>query len=171
MIEVPADALVVGIGGNLGDEQAIRERFVRAREALAQLGDLRSARLYRTAAVGPAQPPFLNTAVHVRIPDATPDELLHTVLEIERLLGRDRRGESRWGPRTIDLDLLVWGTREIHMPELDVPHPRIAERRFVLRPLIDLFGDDLVLPRATEPLGALERRVAAQALDEIAASW
>ena len=171
VIEVPPEALVVGVGGNIGDEPAIRERFIRAREALGQLGDLRSAGLYRTAAVGPAQAAFLNTAVRVRIADATPDEILHTVLEIERLLGRDRRSESRWGPRTIDLDILVWGTRVIHTPDLDVPHPRIAERRFALRPLIDLFGDDVVLPGASETLGALERRVAMQALDEIAASW
>ena len=70
---------------------------------------MRSAPLYRTAPIGPAQPPFLNTAVRVRWPTRRPAELIATVLEIERMLGRDRRGEARWGPRTIDLDVLVWG--------------------------------------------------------------
>ena len=168
---VPADTLVVGFGGNLGGESMIRECFGRAREALAQLGDVRSAPLYRSAAIGPVQPVFLNTAVRVRIADAIPDEIIHTVLEIERLLGRDRRGEARWGPRTIDLDVLVWGERVIHTPELDVPHPRIAERRFALRPLMDLLGGDATLPGTRATLAELEQRVAMQALEEIAASW
>jgi 2-amino-4-hydroxy-6-hydroxymethyldihydropteridine diphosphokinase len=184
---IPDDALVIGLGGNVGD---VRERFVRAREALAQLGDVRSAPLYRTAAIGPAQPAFLNSAVRVRFPDATAPELIHTVLELERLLGRDRkprlrrgaqqresvaefdrRAEPRWGPRTIDLDVLVWGTRVIRSPDLDVPHPRIAERRFALRPLIELFGEDTVLPGTSDTLGALEQRVATQAIEELATAW
>ena len=171
MIEVPRDALVVGLGGNVGDESAIAARFVSAREALAALGPVRSAPLYRTAPIGPAQASFLNTAVRVRVDDATGGELIATVLEIERLLGRDRRNEARWGPRTIDLDILVWGMRVIRTPELDVPHPRLAERRFVLRPLVELFGEDVVLPGQRESIGVLERRVTAQELEELATSW
>src|SRR5690606_20388520 len=96
--------------------------------------------------IGPRQPSFLNSAVRVRVADATPQELIATVLELERLLGRDRRGEARWGPRAIDLDILVWGARQIRTPELELPHPRIAERRFALRPLVALFGEDAILP-------------------------
>jgi 2-amino-4-hydroxy-6-hydroxymethyldihydropteridine diphosphokinase len=169
--EIPRDALIVGLGGNVGDEATIRARFVRAREALAQLGSVRSAPLYRTAPIGPAQASFLNTAVRVRVDDATGEELISLVLEIERLLGRDRRNEARWGPRTIDLDILVWGMRVIRTPELDVPHPRLAERRFALRPLVELLGEDVVIPGQGESIGALERRVAAQSLDELATSW
>lgn len=171
MIAIPDDAIVIGFGGNVGGQAAIVERFVRAREALANLGDVRSAPLYRTTPIGPVQDPFLNTAVRVRWPDAVPGEVIATVLEIERLLGRDRRGAVRWGPRMIDLDVLVWGTRRIHTPDLEVPHPRIAERRFALRPLVALFGEDAVLPGTNDTLGALERRVAAQGLEELQSAW
>src|SRR5690348_11768070 len=129
------DALVIGLGGNVGGDEEIVERFRRAREALAQLGETRAAPLYRTAAIGPVQPAFLNSAVRVRYREGTPAELIATVLELERLLGRDRRGEARGGPRVIDLDVLVWGARVIRTPELEVPHPRLVERRFALQPL------------------------------------
>jgi 2-amino-4-hydroxy-6-hydroxymethyldihydropteridine diphosphokinase len=168
---LPADVLVIGFGGNVGDDAAIIDRFRNARAAFAALGDLRSAPLYRTAAIGPEQPPFLNTATRVRVAGAIGEEIIATVLEIERLLGRDRRTESRWGPRRIDLDVLAWGERIIRTPDLEVPHPRLHERRFALAPMVALFGEDLVLPGMTESLGALERRARDQALDEISASW
>jgi 2-amino-4-hydroxy-6-hydroxymethyldihydropteridine diphosphokinase len=171
VIELPASAVVIGFGGNVGDEPAIRERFRRARAALAELGALRSAPLYRTAPIGPAQPAFLNTAVGVRIDDVTAAELIHTVLEIERLLGRTRGVEARWGPRTIDLDVLVWGTRVVTTPELEVPHPRLIERRFALVPLIALFGDDVAIPGTSETAGELARRVERQALEQIDEVW
>ena len=170
MTEVPDDALVIGLGGNIGEEAAITERFVRAREALAQLGATRSASLYRTAPVGPAQAAFLNTAVRVTYGHGPPGELVATVLELERLLGRDRRGEARWGPRMIDLDVLVWGRRVVDTPELVVPHPRLAYRRFALAPIADLFGEDVVLPTFSEPVGALLSRVADQSVEWIAVS-
>ncbi len=160
--------VVIGLGGNVGD---VLGAFRRAREALAQIGPVTSAPVYRTAAIGPAQPPYLNSAVRVRWPDATPAELIATVLEIEALLGRDRRGEVRWGPRTIDLDVLVWGTRVVREPGLEVPHPRLHERRFAIVPLIALVGDRFVLPGTHDTLGALEQRVHAQQLDEVTASW
>jgi 2-amino-4-hydroxy-6-hydroxymethyldihydropteridine diphosphokinase len=132
---------------------------------------VKSAALYRTAPIGPAQPPFLNSAIRVRWAGAIASEVIATVLEIERLLGRDRRGQARWGPRTIDLDVLVWGTRVIHTPELELPHPRLAERRFALRPLIDLVGADTVLPGTHDTLGALEQRVMTQVLVELQSAW
>lgn len=171
MSELPRDALIIGLGGNVGGDDAIRARFVRAREALAELGDVKSAALYRTAPVGPVQDRFLNTAVRVRIADATPGEIIATVMELEMLLGRDRRAQARWGPRTIDLDVLVWGPRIIETPELELPHPRLHERRFALRPLIDLVGPDVVLPRQRLSLDDLDRRITDQAIEEIAATW
>jgi 2-amino-4-hydroxy-6-hydroxymethyldihydropteridine diphosphokinase len=162
---LPDDALVIGLGGNVGD---VRETFVRAREALAQLGAVASAKLYRSAPIGPAQPEYLNTAVRVRFADGQPGEVIAAVLEIERLLGRDRHGEARNGPRRIDLDVLLWGTREIRTPELDVPHPRLHERRFALLPLADLFGEDLRVAGST--VGALLARVSAQAV-ELVGDW
>jgi len=160
------DALVIGLGGNVGD---VRATFQRAREALAQLGDVRSAGLYRSAPIGPPQPEFLNTAVRVRFADGTPGEVIATVLEIERLLGRDRRAEARNGPRSIDLDVLVWGTRVIRTPELEVPHPRLAERRFALLPLVDLFGEGELVGGQT--LGALLQRVSGQSVELVASTW
>lgn len=133
--------IVIGFGGNVGGDDAIIERFRRAREAFRELGPVRSAALYRTAAIGPAQADFLNAAVAVDY-DAIPSELIATVLEIERLLGRDRRSEARWGPRKIDLDVLLWDDRVIQTPELTVPHPRLYERRFALQPLADLIAVD-----------------------------
>ena len=178
----PDAPLVIGFGGNLGGEDAIRARFRRAREALAVLGEVRSAPLYRSAAItwppgagssaesGPAQPAFLNTAVRLRASDLSPAELIATVLELEHLLGRDRRGEARWGPRTIDLDVLVWGGRVLRSPELEVPHPRLAERRFALAPLVALLGDAFEIPGAG-PAGALLARVRDQDVRELEASW
>ena len=140
------DAVVIGLGGNVGDDAAIIERFVRAREAFAEIGDVKSAALYRTAPIGPAQAAFLNSALRVRWPDAIASEVMHTVLEIERLLGRDRRGEARWGPRTIDLDLLLYDDLVIDEPGLTVPHARMEERLFVLEPLAEI-APERVLPR------------------------
>lgn len=164
------EPVVIGIGGNVGTDAAIRERFGRARAALEVLGDVRAAPLYRSAPIGPAQPAFLNTAVCLALGDGQPAELIATVLELERLLGRTRAGEVRWGPRPIDLDVLVWGARIVRTPDLEVPHPRLAERKFALAPLVALLGEHFAVP-GLGPAGALMRRVAAQACDEIAAVW
>jgi 2-amino-4-hydroxy-6-hydroxymethyldihydropteridine diphosphokinase len=142
---------------------------VAARDALAQLGDVKSASLYRSAPIGPEQPAYLNTAIRLRDSDVQPDELLATLRELEHLLGRDRAREFRWGPRTLDLDVLLWDARVIRTPELEVPHPRLAERRFVIAPLIDLFGDDFVVGGAT--LRALAERVRDQDVELVAERW
>src|SRR5262249_22848387 len=113
---------------------------------------------------------YLNTAVRIALPDAQPAELLATLLEIERLLGRRRAEEARWGPRPIDLDILVWGSRIVHTAELEVPHPRLAERGFALLRLIDLVGDSHLVP-GLGAAGELARRVADQACDAIAVTW
>jgi 2-amino-4-hydroxy-6-hydroxymethyldihydropteridine diphosphokinase len=178
----PDEPLVIGLGGNVGGDEAILERFRRAREALGMIGEVRSAPLYRTAAItwppsagassriGPAQPAFLNTAVRLRSADLSPAALLATVQELEHLLGRDRRGEARWGPRPIDLDVLVWGGRVLRSPELEVPHPRLAERRFALAPLAALLGDAFEIPGAGAA-GVLLARVRDQDVVELAPSW
>ena len=161
--------VVIGLGGNIGTREEIVERFRRAREALAAT---RSARLYRSAPIGPAQAPFLNSAVSVRFdPAPTPAELVALVQEIERLLGRDRAREARFGPRPIDLDVLAWGDRAIDTPELVVPHARLAERRFALLPLVDLVGEAWPLPGARATAGELARRVVAQVVDVVSDEW
>lgn len=162
--------IVIGLGGNVGGEDAVRSRFVRAREALSLLGSLRAAALYRTAPIGPEQPAFLNTAVSLVAPDMLPDELMSIVLEIERLLGRDRHREERWGPRTLDLDVLVWDARVIRSPDLDVPHPRLGARRFALAPLVDVVGEDFEIPGVGRA-GAALARVRDQTVEQLSETW
>jgi 2-amino-4-hydroxy-6-hydroxymethyldihydropteridine diphosphokinase len=132
----------VGIGTNLGDRN---ENVRRALELLVELGPIRSSTVRETDPVGVTdQPKFLNAVAELET-DLPARELLERLLEIERRLGRDRSSEQRWGPRTIDLDLLLYGQETIDEPGLSVPHPRLAERRFVLEPLCEL-APDLILP-------------------------
>jgi 2-amino-4-hydroxy-6-hydroxymethyldihydropteridine diphosphokinase len=126
----------VGVGSNLGDPVArVRAAF----DALAGLPDTRliaTSRLYRTAPFGPVvQGDFIN-AVAGLLTQLDAVTLLHHIRAIEKEAGRVR--EQRWGPRTLDLDLLVFGDQRIDTPELTVPHPGIAERVFVLAPLMDI---------------------------------
>jgi 2-amino-4-hydroxy-6-hydroxymethyldihydropteridine diphosphokinase len=134
----------VGLGANLGE----RERTLRT--AIDRLGEdpeidvLGVSRFRETAPVGfEDQPPFINAAVQMRTP-LTARELLDRLLAVERTLGRTRDG-PRFGPRTVDLDLLVFGDAVIDEPGLTVPHPRLAERLFALEPLADL-DPRLVVP-------------------------
>lgn len=127
----------IGLGGNLGDARQTLEAAI---ARLADHPDLvlvgRSA-FYRTAPWGVLnQPDFVNAAVSVDTALA-PHALLDLLLETERAFGRVRDGE-RWGPRTLDLDLLLHGAASIHDERLDIPHPRMAQRAFVLLPLADL---------------------------------
>ena len=132
----------IGLGSNLGDrEENIRE----ALERLSELGPLRASTVRETEPVGITdQPSFLNAAAEVET-ELSARGLLESLLAIERDLGRDRTAEQRWGPRTIDLDLLLYGEEVVDEPGLTVPHPRLAERRFVLEPLHEL-APELVLP-------------------------
>ena len=162
--------IVLGFGGNVGTEASITGRFQRVRDALSAIGSVRSASLYRTAAIGPEQSAFLNTAVRLAVDDMQPSELLAIVHELESLLGRDRARETRWGPRTIDLDVLVWDDRVLRTPDLEVPHPRLGERRFALQPLVDLVGEYFVIPGVGRAGDALDR-VRDQSCEFIAESW
>ena len=132
----------IGLGANLGDRE---ENLRAALERLRGLGPIRVSSVRETAAVGVTnQPPFLNAAAELET-DLAPRELLAHLLEIESELGRERDAETRWGPRPIDLDLLVYGHETIEEPGLTVPHPRLAERRFALEPLHEL-APELALP-------------------------
>ena len=165
------EAIVVGIGGNIGTDAELIERFRRAREAIGSLGpDVQSAPLYRTAAIGPSQAPFLNTAIKIQSGASLSLELMATLLDIERALGRTRIATERFGPRAIDLDVLIWGARVIQRPELEVPHPRLGERRFALVPLAALVGEDFEVPGLGR-LAPLLDRVRGQALEQVAEPW
>ena len=126
----------VGLGANLGPREVTLLRAVDLLAAADGVEVVAVSQLRETDPVGVVdQPPFLNGAVAI---DTTlaPRALLDVLLETERALGRVRA--ERWGPRTIDLDLLVYGDEIVDEPGLRVPHPRLAERRFALEPLADL---------------------------------
>jgi len=166
----PADAIAIGIGGNVGTEAELVERFGRARDAVAALGPVTSGALYRTAPIGPDQPAFLNSAIVVVAAETSPDRLIAQLLDIERSLGRVREREQRWGPRPIDLDVLVWGTRTIAAPALTVPHPRLAGRRFALAPLADVLGPQFAIV-GVGTIAELLARVADQVVERVAEVW
>jgi 2-amino-4-hydroxy-6-hydroxymethyldihydropteridine diphosphokinase len=125
----------VGVGANLGDREATIRAAIDALPDVIAVSSLRE-----TDPVGVVeQPRFLNGAVLLET-DLSPRQLLDRLLELERELGRERREPNpvRWGPRTIDLDLLVYGDETVAEPGLTVPHPRLHERRFALEPLGEL---------------------------------
>lgn len=127
----------VGLGANLGDREGTLRRAVEGLREADGVEVLAASELHETDPVGVIdQPRFLNGAVALRT-ELAPRELLELLLEIERGLGRVRDGE-RWGPRTIDLDLLVYEDVVLDEPGLRVPHPRLHERRFALEPLAEL---------------------------------
>jgi len=127
----------VGLGSNLDDPLQQIERALHALAGVEQTQLLRASRRYRTVPWGLAeQPPFVNAVAELAT-HLPPRELLDALLALEREQGRHRDG-VRWGPRTLDLDLLLYGDLRMESPGLVVPHPRIAERAFVLVPLADL---------------------------------
>jgi len=128
----------IGLGSNLGD----RDATIRA--AIASLpGVVAVSKLRETEPVGVVdQPRFLNGAARLET-ELSARQLLDALLAVERELGRERR--ERWGPRTIDLDLLLYGNETLDEPGLTVPHPHLHERRFALEPLAEL-DPELVIP-------------------------
>jgi 2-amino-4-hydroxy-6-hydroxymethyldihydropteridine diphosphokinase len=141
----------VGIGSNLGDREAHLRTAIDLLTAEEGIEVVAVSRLRETEPVGPVeQGPFLNGAVQVTT-DLPPRQLLERLLAVEQRLGRVRA--ERFGPRTIDLDLLVYGDEVVEEPGLTLPHPRLHERRFALEPLAEL-APGLVVP-GRGPLSAL----------------
>ena len=152
MIDVRA---AIALGGNLGNSYHI---FQRALDRLSQAPDLSVETVsswYRTRAIGPPQPDYLNGCAIVRT-GLEPLSLLQVLLAIERQLGRVRR--ERWGPRTLDLDFLLYGEEIIDLPQLQVPHPRARERAFVLVPLAEI-APDWIEPRSGRAIADLAANI------------
>jgi len=125
----------VGLGSNLGDREGTLRAAVGRLRSMAATRVVRVSSLRNTEPVGYVdQPRFLNGAVELET-ELPAHELLDVLLELERGFGRDRSASPPRGPRTLDLDLLLYGGEEIAEPGLEVPHPRLHERRFVLEPL------------------------------------
>ena len=135
----------VGLGSNLGEREATLWKALEGLGATQGIEVLAVSSFRETDPVGVVdQPRFVNAAAALET-SLSPRELLERLLDVERSLGRDRAVEERWGPRTLDLDLLLYGGESIDEPGLEVPHPRLAERAFVLEPLLEL-DPDLRLP-------------------------
>jgi len=153
---VPVRAYV-GLGANLGPREETIRRAVELLAAEEGVEVIAVSELRETDPVGVAdQPRFLNGAAAIET-TLEPRELLDVLLRVERGLGRVRDG-TRWGPRTVDLDMLVYADEVVDEEGLRVPHPRLHERRFVLEPLVEL-DPELEIPgrgRVSELLAALD---------------
>jgi 2-amino-4-hydroxy-6-hydroxymethyldihydropteridine diphosphokinase len=150
-METVTTTAFVGIGSNLGDREAQLSRAVELLSAEDGIEVSGVSQIRETEPVGPVeQGPFLNAAVQLAT-ELAPRELLDRLLGIEQQMGRVRC--ERYGPRTIDLDLLLYGDEVVDEPGLIVPHPRLKERRFALEPLSDL-DPSLTIP-GSGPISAL----------------
>ncbi|QHG20000.1 2-amino-4-hydroxy-6-hydroxymethyldihydropteridine diphosphokinase [Nostoc sp. ATCC 53789] len=128
----------VALGSNIGDSQIILEAAIKS---LAQTPGIlleAKSRWYKTKAVGPPQPDYLNGCVTLQV-EMLPQQLLEILLGIEQQFGRVR--QERWGPRTLDLDLLLFDDFIVDTPNLQIPHPRMRDRAFVLVPLAEIAPD------------------------------
>lgn len=141
---MPTEAIFIGLGSNIGDSAAIVER------AIAALGKIRQCRprsrssLYRSAALGDIQQDDYINAVACIDTRLEPLELLLELQSIEHAFYRNRDRAQRWAPRTLDLDIILFGNRFIEDSHLVVPHPEFAVRRFVLEPMYEIDGDRFV---------------------------
>jgi 2-amino-4-hydroxy-6-hydroxymethyldihydropteridine diphosphokinase len=129
----------VAMGSNLGDREETLRHALERLAATPGIALVAVSRLFETAPVGPPQPAYLNAAVELETA-LSARALLACLLAVESEAGRTR-GAERFGPRTLDLDLLLFGGETIDEPGLVVPHPRLAERAFVLEPLAEIAGE------------------------------
>ena len=138
-----ADALIA-LGGNVGDVRATFNKAIANICGMAQAVLLARSSDYATPPWGDEQQaPFINACIEIET-SLDPHALLFTLHKIESKLGRDRGNERRWGPRTLDLDLIAYDDVSIQKPELTLPHPRLFERAFVLVPLAEIAPDRVI---------------------------
>ncbi len=129
----------LSLGSNQGDRAALLKDAVARLEAPGRVRVTKQSSLYETAPIGVTdQPWFLNLVVEVET-DLDPQALLDLALAVERGLGRVRT--QRWGPRTVDIDILLYDTVQMDTPTLAIPHPEMTRRRFVLEPLLEIAPD------------------------------
>jgi 2-amino-4-hydroxy-6-hydroxymethyldihydropteridine diphosphokinase len=128
----------IGLGSNLGDRAENLRQAIRALQATPGIEVAQVSGIYETEPVGgPAQPDYLNAVVEIDT-HFGPRAIFEACMTIEHALGRERSTEEHWGPRVIDLDVLTCGDLMVSDPDLEIPHPRIAERAFVLVPFSEI---------------------------------
>jgi len=145
----------IALGSNLGDSLSILENALLELAQTPGIILVSQSRWYQTKAIGPTQPDYLNGCAILQV-ELTPEELLNTLLEIETKFGRVRL--EKWGPRTLDLDLLLYGDIILDTPNLQIPHPRMTERAFVLVPLAEI-APDWIDPVSQKAIASLQQEV------------
>lgn len=147
----------LAFGGNVGDSRSTLDRAVAMLAQTPGIALIARSSDYKTPPWGVSdQAPFINLCVAI---DTTlpPLDLLARGQEIERALGRDRANERRWGPRTVDIDIIAYGDLTLNEPGLELPHPRMFERAFVLMPLSEIAGSRRIAGRSLhEALGSVD---------------
>lgn len=143
----------LGLGSNVGDRQAQLNEAIRLLDEKKGIEVVKVSSFYETAPVGYVdQPDFLNLCIAIKT-DLSPQAVLENALEIEQALHRVRK--ERWGPRTLDIDILMYDDEVIESPDLVIPHPRMTERAFVLIPLQEI-APDTVEPRTQKMIKDIE---------------
>jgi 2-amino-4-hydroxy-6-hydroxymethyldihydropteridine diphosphokinase len=146
---------VIALGSNLGNSLEILENAIACLAKTPGIKLKKKSTWYRTKAIGPPQPDYLNGCIILAV-QMTPQLLLETLLKIEKDFGRVRN--QRWGARTLDLDILLYGDRIIDTATLNVPHPRMCDRAFVLVPLNEI-APDWIEPVSGFPIKQLIKAV------------
>jgi 2-amino-4-hydroxy-6-hydroxymethyldihydropteridine diphosphokinase len=137
-VEQVSKSCAIGLGSNLGDSRGLLNQAIELLAAQPQIQITQVASYYCTPPIGPPQPDYLNSAVTIQT-TLSPWALLDVLQGIEQQSGRERL--VHWGARTLDLDLLIYGCWQIETPRLQVPHPLMLDRAFVLIPLAEIAGD------------------------------
>ena len=137
-------SVLIGLGGNVGDVRATFQKAIANICGMTQAALVARSSDYSTPPWGEEQQDrFINACIEIET-SLDPHALLFTLHKIEKKFGRDRTRETRWGPRTLDLDLLAYDNVKLDKPELTLPHPRLFERAFVLVPLAEIVPDRII---------------------------
>lgn len=145
----------IALGSNLGDSKANLNSALSILDQTTGIRVQTCSSYYHTAPIGPAQPDFLNACAILQV-ELTPQDLLKNLLRIEQHFGRIRR--ERWGPRTLDLDILLFEDLILSTPELHIPHPCMTERAFVLVPLAEI-APEWIEPVSGEAIAQLVKKI------------
>jgi 2-amino-4-hydroxy-6-hydroxymethyldihydropteridine diphosphokinase len=147
--------VVIGLGGNIGSVLDTLNQAIAILDQTPGITVIQGSSWYQSHPVGPPQPDFINGCVLLEV-TLSPQALLQTLLAIEQHFGRIR--QERWGPRTLDLDLIFYGNQQLNLPQLQIPHPQCHLRSFVLVPLAEI-APDWIDPRSGQRVSTLVKAV------------